>query len=254
LRLLTAAFPGDATLEAAVTHALLERVGAGELPELLRIVPMPPTVNFGRLDAHAAGFPDAVRAASEHGFAPVHRLAGGRAAAYHEGVLTFAWVVAGEDPQAGTHARFAWLAELVAGALRDLGLDASVGDLPGEYCPGTYSVRVGGVKVSGLAQRVTKAASATEGMVVVTGGDRVRDVLVDVNAALGVAWDPSTAGDLGGPSVTEVADAIVGRLRLERDLDAVDSLDAETLALARSFAPRHDASDGVPPKRLLAPR
>jgi lipoate-protein ligase A len=253
LRLLTAALPGDATLEAAVTHALLERVGAGELPELFRIVPMPATVNFGRLDAHAPGFPEAVRAAADRGFAPVHRLAGGRAAAYHEGVLTFAWVAAGEDPQAGTHARFAWLAELVAAALRDVGVDASVGDVPREYCPGTYSVRVGGVKVSGLAQRVTKVASATEGMVVVTGGDRVRDVLETVNAALGVEWDPATAGDLGGPSVREVTDAVVARLRRERDLEVADVLDDETLALARAYAPRHDARDGAPPRRLLAP-
>ena len=254
MRLLTAAFPGDATLEAAVTHALLERVGAGELPELLRIVPMPPTVSFGRLDAHTAGFPDAVRAASDRGFAPVHRLAGGRAAAYHDGTLTLAWVVAGEDPQAGTHGRFAWMAELVAAALRDVGADASVGDLPGEYCPGTYSVRAGRVKVSGLAQRVTKAASATEGMVVVTGGDRVRDVLVPVYAALGLEWDPATAGDLGGPSVRDVTEAVVARLGAERELDLHDALDGETLALARAYAGRHDASDGLPPRRLLASR
>jgi octanoyl-[GcvH]:protein N-octanoyltransferase len=252
LRFQTAAFPGDATLEAAVTHALVERVGAGEVPETFRIVAMPPTVSFGRLDSHAEGFPEAVRAVRERGFAPVHRLAGGRAAAYHEGTLVFAWVVGGEDPTRGTHERFGLLGDVVVEALRELGLDAQVGELPGEYCPGTYSVRIGPVKVAGLAQRVTKAASSTEGMIVVSGGDRVRDVLAPVYAALGVAWDPMTAGDCGGPSLEAVAGALRDRLARDHELDPHPQLDPETLALARRYAVRHDARDARPPKRLLS--
>jgi hypothetical protein len=108
------------------------------------------------------------------------------------------------------------------------------------------------VKVVGIAQRITKAASYTEGVLVVTGGDRVRDVLVPVYDALGLEWDPSTAGDLGGPGLADVERAMVDRLRLEHELDVHPELDGETLALARELAPRHDASDGKPPRRLLA--
>jgi lipoate-protein ligase A len=217
------------------------------------MVAMPPTVSFGRLDSHAAGFGEAVRAASERGFAPVHRQAGGRAAAYHEGTLVFAWVVGGEDPPRGTHERFGLLGGLVVEALRGLGLDAHVAELPGEYCPGTYSIRVGAAKVSGLAQRITKAASSTEGMIVVSGGDRVRDVLVPVYGALGLDWDPATAGDCGGPGVRDVAAAVTARLARDHDLDVHPELDAETLALARRYAGRHDATNARPPERLLSP-
>jgi octanoyl-[GcvH]:protein N-octanoyltransferase len=254
LRLLTAAFPDDANLEAGVSHALLDRVGAGELPETFRLALTPATLSFGRLDTHAPGFPDAVRAAQAHGFAPVHRLGGGRAAVFHEGTLAFGWAVADDEPRTGTHMRFARLAGLVGEALVSLGLPAEVGELPGEYCPGDYSLHVGPVKVVGIAQRVTKSASYTEGMIVVNGGDRVRDVLVPVYAALGLDWDPSTAGDCGGPSLDDVAHAVTDRLARDHDLDPHDELDEETLALATRYAERHDASDGRPPKRLLAPR
>jgi octanoyl-[GcvH]:protein N-octanoyltransferase len=253
LRLLTAAFPDDAPLEAGVSHALLARVAGGELPESFRLARTPATLSFGRLDTHAAGFPDAVRAAKEHGFAPVHRLGGGRAAVFHEGTLAFGWAVADEEPRTGTHQRFAWLAALVAEAIASLGLDARVGALPGEYCPGDYSIHVGPVKVVGIAQRITKAASYTEGVIVVTGGERVRDVLVPVYDALGLEWDPSTAGDLGGPSLADVERAMVERLLLERELDVHPELDPGTLGLAREYAQRHDASDARPPRRLLAP-
>ena len=215
-------------------------------PETLRVAPTPAMVSFGRLDTHAPGFADAVRAAHAHGFAAVHRLAGGRAAAFHPQTLVFAWIAADPEPQAGTHLRFARLAGLVADAL-----DLQVGAIEGEYCPGDYSLHAGGVKVGGISQRVTKSASATEGMVVVEGGERIREVLVAVNAALGVDWDPATAGDLAGVSLEDARDAFLARVARDRSLEPAE-LDSDTLALARRYATRHDAGDGRPPKRLLS--
>jgi octanoyl-[GcvH]:protein N-octanoyltransferase len=254
LLLVTAAFPDDAPLEAGVSHAVLDRVASGELPEAFRLARTPPTLSFGRLDSHAPGFEEAVRAAEARGFGPVHRLGGGRAAVFHEGTLAFGWAVADPEPRGGTHERFRALAGLVADALRSLGLDARIGAIPGEYCPGDYSVHLaGGAKVVGIAQRVTRSAAYTEGVIVVDGGDRIRDVLVPVYAALGLAWDPATAGDLGGPTVEEVERAVVARLAREHDLEAQDELDPETLALARRYADVHDARDAKPPRALLAP-
>ena len=247
MRLLTGGPLDDAPLEAAISHALLDRVGAGELPETFRVAPTPAMVSFGRLDTHAAGFADAVRAAQAHGFAAVHRLAGGRAAAFHPGTLVFAWIAADPEPQAGTHVRFARLAGLVADAL-----GVHVGAIAGEYCPGDYSLHAAGVKVGGISQRVTKSASSTEGMVVIDDGERIRDVLVAVNAALGVDWDPATAGDLGdGMSLEDARGALIARVERDHSLEPAE-LDADTLALARRYATRHDAGDGRPPRRLLS--
>jgi octanoyl-[GcvH]:protein N-octanoyltransferase len=254
VQLLTAAFE-DAALEAAVSHAVIDRVGAGELGETFRLARTPRTLSFGRLDTHVPGYPDAVRAAADQGFAAVHRLGGGRAAVFHEGTLAFGWAVPTDDPHAGTHERFAILAGRLRDALRSIGLDVHVGELAGEYCPGDYSLHLEGrVKVVGIAQRVSRRASYTEGMIVVTGGDAVRDVLVPVYAALGLEWDPATAGDCEGPSLEEVRDAVVARFEQEHALEAVPELDPATLALARRYAEAHDASDAQPARSLMAPR
>ncbi len=78
------------------------------------------------------------------GFAAVERLAGGRAAVFHEGTLAFAWAVPERTPRLGIRARFEELSSFVETALRSLGVDARVGEVPGEYCPGPYSVSARG--------------------------------------------------------------------------------------------------------------
>jgi len=247
LRLVTQAFCDRPALEVGVSRAVLDRVGRGELGPTFRLARTAPTLSFGRLDAVLPGFPAAVAAAQARGFAPVHRLSGGRAAVWHEGTLAFGHAVAEDDPRAGTHARFAVLADLLAGALRDLGLDAHVGELPGEYCPGAYSIHLGGrIKVVGIAQRVTARAAYTEGMVVVGGGDRVRDVLVPVYAALGLDWDPATAGacddERAGLGLDAVEAAIVARLAAAHDLEHVEEHDPQMLALGERHEAQHDAT------------
>src|SRR3954447_14009103 len=63
VQLLCDAFPGQAAFELAVTHALLEEVGAGRRPPALRVFCPPPTVALGRLDALRPGY-EAARAAA----------------------------------------------------------------------------------------------------------------------------------------------------------------------------------------------
>src|SRR3954453_6183290 len=87
LRLLTESFPDDPALDTAVSRALLERVAAGELPESLRLARPGRMVAFGKQDAIADGYAVAAAAARDQGFHAVLRLAGGRAAVFHEDTL-----------------------------------------------------------------------------------------------------------------------------------------------------------------------
>ena len=57
LRLVRDSFPDDPALDTAVSRALMERVGAGELPETLRLARPGPMVAFAKQDANAAGLP-----------------------------------------------------------------------------------------------------------------------------------------------------------------------------------------------------
>jgi hypothetical protein len=126
-------------------------------------------------------------------------------------------------------------------ALGDAGVRSAVGELTGEYCPGRWSVHAGGVKVGGTAQRAIRGASLLAAVVVVQGGDRLRAALVDVYAALGLDWDPRTAGaaeDLApGVTADAVAAAVAGRLEQAHGPLERRSLDEPTLALARSLIP-----------------
>lgn len=190
--------PADAEAEMAFSAELVRAVAAGARPRCARLYRPGPTLAFGRRDALLPGFAAARDAARDHGFAPVVRLGGGHAAAYDEGSV----VVEVVEPQAqvgvGIQERFQALADLLADGLAAVGVDPVVGELPGEYCPGRWSLHAAGsgVKLAGIAQRSVRGAALTTAFVAVEHGDRLRAVLTDVYAALGLAWEPSTAGAL----------------------------------------------------------
>ncbi|MGI9081329.1 MAG: lipoate--protein ligase family protein [Thermoleophilaceae bacterium] len=243
LRLLTESFPDDAALDTAVSRALMLRVAAGELPATLRISRPAAIVAFGKRDAVSPGYRDAVRAARSGGFEAIERLAGGRAAVFHEDTIAFAHAVPDPDPRSRVDERFEATAELMASAFRRLGVDARVGEVPGEYCPGAHSVNAGGGrKLMGVGQRLVAGGVHVGGVVVVNGADRVREVLMPVYEALGLGWRPETTGSVAdeapGTTWEDVSDAIEAEYARRHGLQPA-RLDEGTLALARTLAPEH---------------
>lgn len=234
LRVLHDSFPDDPALDAAVSRATLERVAAGELPETLRLARPGRVVAFAKRDALAPGYPEAVEAARRRGFGSVLRLAGGRAAVFHEGTLELAHAVADPDPRPGIHERFEAEASLVAEALRSLGVDARVGEVAGEYCPGRWSVNAGGRrKLAGTGQRVIHGGAHVGTIVVAEDAESIRAVLEPVYAALELDWDPATVGAVERPW-SAVRDAALEAYASRYELVSA-SLDPETLALARAL-------------------
>ena len=218
-------------------------MAAGELPETLRVARPGPVVAFGKQDAVAAGYGQAVAAARRRGFDAVLRLAGGRAAVFHEGTVAVAHAVPEASPRSGIHRRFEATAGLLAGALTGLGVDARVGAVPGEYCPGTYSLSARGeLKLAGIGQRLIGGAAHVGCVIVVEGAARVREVLAPVYETLGLDWIPSTTGDVAGeaPGTTweQVRDALLGEYGRGRELVEAE-LDEETLALAHRLVAEH---------------
>jgi len=203
LTLIRESRPGP--LDVAISHSILSAVSSGDIGATLRLHTPGPLVAFGRADRVTPGYPSAVRAARAHGFEAVERLAGGRAAVFHESTIAFSLALPEPDPKTGIHERFEMISRLMADAFESLGVDARIGELAGEYCPGQWSVNVGGkVKVMGVGQRLVRGAAHIGGVVVVDHGDRIRDVLVPIYRALGLDWDPRTAGSLAdrSPGIT----------------------------------------------------
>jgi octanoyl-[GcvH]:protein N-octanoyltransferase len=231
--------PRPAALEVAVAHALVEQVNAGTYDAVVRVYRPAPTVAFGRLDALRPGFVAAVATARRHGFEPVLRAPGGHAVAYHEGCLGIDELLGETDPIAGMHDRFAATGDLIARALRTLGVDARVGPVPREFCPGEFTVNArGAVKLVGTAQRVLRHASLLAASVAVSGADRLRDVMRDVYEALELDMDPATVGAVADEVAVSIDD--VERAVLDAyDVRDAAPLDPATLALATQLEARH---------------
>nr|WP_257944029.1 lipoate--protein ligase family protein [Brevibacterium linens] len=191
--------------ELAFARVLLDSVKAGRRGATLRMYRPAPTLAFGARDRFLPGFATAIEAARDHGFTPALRSLGGRAAAYHRGSLVIDHIEPSDSFITNTTARFTGFGEDYVEVLRGLGVDARLGEIPGEYCPGEHSVNVAGrIKAIGTAQRVVSGAWLFSSSVVVEDPDPIRAVLTDVEAALGIDWDPSTGGSISEihPEVT----------------------------------------------------
>jgi len=229
----------------AVSRAILLRVADGELPETIRITRPPAMVAFGRQDVASANYLEGVKAARANGFEAIERLAGGRAAVFHEQTLAIAHARPDEDPQAHIYPRFEEASAWIERSLKRLGVDARVGEVEGEYCPGGYSVNARGEKkLAGIGQKLIKRGGHLGGVLVVENGARVRGVLVPVYQALGLEWNPSTAGAVAdeapGTTLDDAEQALIAELEQLYDLEEAP-LDSETVAMARRLAPEHRA-------------
>jgi lipoate-protein ligase A len=235
------------TVEAdlTATAAALDRAGETARP-CVRVWSPARQVAFGRRDRGSDGYEAAVETAEARGFPAVERSVGGRAVAYTGTTVAFAHAVPlPEDGsrRTGIDLRYDDALDALLGALMSVGVDATPGEPPGSYCPGSHSVQAptaglgGGVgKLAGVAQRVRQDAALVAGVVVVSDRPAIANVLAPVYDTLGVPFDRSTVGGVvaaGGPSdPTAVAraleDALVGdRDRRVSEVDALVRADAD---------------------------
>jgi lipoate-protein ligase A len=235
---------GDPSLELALAHALVKRVSSGELGDVLRVYrPTAPVTVFGRRDTRLPGFTAAVGDSRAAGFEPLVRATGGRAVAYTGSALVVDHAVHDVNAVTGQDYRFERFGQMFADVFRRLGVDARVGAVPGEYCPGAQSVNARGlVKLVGTAQRVIRDAWLFSSLIVVGDETRVRAVLAKVYGHLGQPFDEASVGSLTGEvpalSIETVERAIIAAYAAVDSLDEA-ALDDETLALARDLAAHH---------------
>lgn len=222
----------DPAFDLAIAHALVRQASDGLLPEAVRVYrPTTPVVAFGRRETRLPGFPAAAGLAREAGFTPVVRATGGRAVAYTSEAVIVDLVAAEADPTHGHEGRFATLGQSFVDLFLDLGIDARLGPVPGEYCPGAHSVNAHGtVKLVGTAQRIVRGAWLFSALVITSDEDVIRPVLDGVYRALGEDFDPASVGSLGGER---------GELTTQASYDA----------LVRAYPPTVGVPDGETLKR-----
>ena len=203
----------DAAGHNARGRELLDAVVLAGDVAIARFYAPPPTASFSNLDRLSPGYPAAVAAATELGFTPVVRAPGGRMAAYHQGTLCVDLAVPDRAGGGDTWSQLRSLSELLVDVLTAAGVPAGLGPVPGEYCPGRYSVHgAGRIKLAGTAARRARGATLFGVVLVVADPAPLRTVLTSVYQHLNVDLDPRTVGavqDLTpGLTVTAVQTAI----------------------------------------------
>ena len=195
------------TADLLASRRLLHAVAANpELGRIVRLYRPAPTVAFSGRESKLDGFADAVSETMAFGFEPVIRPAGGRMVALDENWLVLDVI----SPQAdrGTAHRDIYLkhGQTFVELLREFGIDARVGEVPGEYCPGDYSINARGqVKIVGTAQRVSRGARLFSASIPLSISSNVAELFTRVNRILDLDWDARTLGSLEheAPSLKE---------------------------------------------------
>jgi octanoyl-[GcvH]:protein N-octanoyltransferase len=230
----------DPGMAYAYGRTLFEEVAAGLRPATVSITPSARHVGVTRRDTLRAGFGEAVRTAHEEGYPVLVRGAGGGAIAAHRGTFGFSIVRPVEDAWQGIKERYDEAAALVLGAFSRLGIEeAEVGEVHDEFCPGDHSIRAGdvenGMKLVGIAQRVTRRATSVGGIVLVRDERDLARILSRFYAAMSLPMRPGSVGSLrrlGSKAEVEVViAALAAEAKLRYGAEPV-SLDETTLRRA----------------------
>jgi octanoyl-[GcvH]:protein N-octanoyltransferase len=217
-------------------QTVLEEVAAGERTPTALVWTSSRYVGVTRPEMRLPGFEEAIRVAEDLGFPVLTRNSGGGAVAANEGSISFSLTFPVEDLRHGLYERYLEGVDLVAAALRRVGVEAEGGEVEGEFCPGAYSVRSGGpwgVKHAGLAQRVTRRAARLEALILVSGTGELVPVLERFYGSLGLPFRRESVGDLP-VSVPRVIAALVAEVR-NRYGGEDKPVGKETLERARSL-------------------
>ena len=165
--------------------------GAG----ILRFYRPKPTAAFSPRDTTLDSYAAAAEAMRALGFAPVERRAGGQLAVYDSSALVIDLVAPHDEPRADVMERFKLFSAAIASALTGLGIDARVGAIEGEYCPGSYSVNgEGRIKLAGVAQRIGRCGYHLGAVISVTASDRAKAAVADAYRILGFPFAPTSFG------------------------------------------------------------
>ncbi len=199
-------------------QAVLEEVGSGATEPTALLWSSEPYAGLTRPETRLPGFAEAGRRKREIGVPVLVRNSGGGAVAANAGSLSFSMTFPVEDLRHGLYERYTEGSQVIVAALDRLGVAAEEGEVEQEFCPGAYSVRAGGpsgIKVAGLAQRVTRRAARVEALILVSDTAGVRETLSLLYPALGLPFRPEGVGDLIGPDGPLTVEQVVTALSEE---------------------------------------
>lgn len=164
-------------------------------PGILRLRRPRPTAAFSPQDTTHPDYARIKVRARANGFEPIERGTGGRLTMFDERALAITLIVPHAEPHAHTIRRYEIFSGAIADALQTLGIDARVGELPHEYCPGKFSINAEGrVKLVGVAQRMNRRCVQMGAIIAVERSDKACDAIAEAYQSMGLPFNPMTYG------------------------------------------------------------
>jgi octanoyl-[GcvH]:protein N-octanoyltransferase len=154
-----------------------------------------PTAAFSPQDTNHPDYAQIREQTRMRGFEPIERGTGGRLTLFDENALGITILSPHAAPHQHMIKRYEILSAAIATTLHRLGIDARVGELPNEYCPGKYSVNAEGrIKLVGVAQRMNQRCLQMGAIISVTRSDEACAGIAEAYRDMGLNFDPKTYG------------------------------------------------------------
>lgn len=181
---------------------------------ILRFRRPQPTAAFSSQDTSHPNYQRAKEQALANGFTPIERGTGGRLSIFDEGALALTLIAPHSNPHEHTMRRYELFAGAIVGAISNLGIDARIGELPNEYCPGKFSINAQGrFKLVGVAQRMNRRGYQMGAIIAIERSDRACSAITDAYRTMALSFDPNTYGAISdlrvGLDYHEICQALV---------------------------------------------
>ncbi len=192
---------------------LLREVSSGKRGATARLWEVPQCLVVTRKETRFPYYQQAVEILSDSGWPIIVRDSGGTSVPLHPGILNFSLIF----PQTSSCSfnlddAYMALCTPIRHALCRLNLNAEYGETPGSYCDGRYNLNVGGLKITGTAQRVMLSTSNKKG--IKQGVLAQAMIMVEADAKSGTDWVNRFYQEAGSerrfdPNVATSIDALV---------------------------------------------
>ena len=155
------------------------------------------TAAFSTTDSLHKNFATAKSIASRLGYEPILRPAGGHLAIYDHRSLILDITAPHDNPGKDIINRYELFSEKIATYIGLLGVDARIGQVDGEFCPGRFSINSSRQKkLVGIAQRITKYGYYLSALILLEPSPEAIDALSATYKLIDLDFDPSSHGDL----------------------------------------------------------
>jgi lipoate-protein ligase A len=162
---------------------------------ILRLRRPRPTAAFSPQDTTHPDYERIKDQARTNGFEPIERGTGGRLTMFDEHALAVTLIWPHPEPHAHTMRRYEIFSGAIAAALTKLDIDARVGELPNEYCPGKFSINAEGrVKLVGIAQRMNRRCVQMGAIISVERSEEACAAIAQAYHAMSLPFDLKTYG------------------------------------------------------------